>query len=161
MTRIVVSLLLSACAAAPRLQPAAAEAPPAGIPEGRLGLARGSVFDVNEPVHWGYAKESPGGNDLLPRAYPGAPPRVPHDVSDYLPITLTRNRCLQCHGISKKKEPDDPTPIPQSHYVDLRNAPGVIRADLAGARFVCTSCHVPQSAAQPPVGNRFEVTAPK
>jgi nitrate reductase cytochrome c-type subunit len=47
------------------------------------------------------------------------------------------------------------TPIPASHYVDLRNAPGVRGAEVAGARWVCTACHVPQQDVQPLVGSPF------
>jgi nitrate reductase (cytochrome), electron transfer subunit len=165
MNRILVAMLLCSCASAPRPQsaapqpPAAAQVPapqqPRGTPDSALGLTKGSVADVPEPLHWAYTKDGPGGNDVLPRGYPQAPPRVPHDVNDYLPITLARNRCLQCHQIAQKKTPEDPTPIPQSHYVDLRNAPGTVRKELAGARFVCSSCHVPQAPAPPPIGNGF------
>ena len=160
MNRILPALLLCSCASAPRA-PSPAEAPapvraqPAGTPDTALGLSKGSVADVPEPLLWAYVKETPGGNDLLPRAYPQAPPRVPHRVADYLPITLERNRCLTCHGISQKKMEEDPTPIPQSHYVDLRYAPGAVGKGLADSRFVCTSCHVPQADVPPPVGNRF------
>lgn len=160
MNRILLALLLCSCAAAPRAPSAVDQAAPprpqaTGIPDASLGLAKGSVADVPEPLRWAYVKESPGGNDLLPRAFTQAPPRVPHDVAAYLPITLARNRCLTCHGISQKKIEEDPTPIPQSHYVDLRNAPGTVRKDLAGSRFVCTSCHVAQADVPPPIGNRF------
>jgi cytochrome c-type protein NapB len=162
MNRMLFTLVLWSCASAQRPQPAAqtttpaAPAPqhPAGTPDGALGLSKGSVAEVQEPLHWAYVKDSPGGNDALPRAYPQAPPQVPHDVSGYLPITFSRNRCLQCHA-AEKKTAEDPTPTPKSHYVDLRNAPGAERKEIAGARFVCTSCHVPQSTVAPPLGNRF------
>ena len=161
MNRILFTLLLWACASAPQVPPvAAASAPPAppqpaGIPDTALGLSKGSVAEVPEPLRWTYVKDSPGGNDLLPRAYPQAPPRVPHDVAAFLPITLERNRCLTCHGIAQKKIPEDPTPIPQSHYVDLRYAPSVVGKGVAGSRFVCSSCHVPQADVPPPIANRF------
>ena len=136
--------------------PAAAPAPRAvGTPDRDLGLSKGSVFDVAEPRPFAFSKESPGGNDRLPGGYPGAPPRIPHDVTGYLPITLAKNGCLKCHDVEKALTPEDPTPIPQSHHVDLRNAPGVKQAMVAGARWVCTSCHVPQAAVAPPVGNGF------
>jgi cytochrome c-type protein NapB len=54
-----------------------------------------------------------------------------------------------------KAEPGGPVPIPASHYVDLRNAPAVKRAEIAGSRFVCTACHVPQTNAQPLVENGY------
>jgi len=55
----------------------------------------------------------------------------------------------------KAKKPGEPTPLPASHYTDLRNAPGKVGDTVTGARWVCTSCHVPQTDAKPLVGNRF------
>ena len=46
------------------------------------------------------------------------------------------------------------TPIPASHYVDLRRG-GQKGERLAGARHVCISCHVPRTDARPLVGSRF------
>ena len=153
---------LSACASAPK--PAAAAIPVAapaprpaepGIPDHELGLSKGSVFDVTEPKPFEFSKESPGGNDRLPGAFAAAPPRIPHDIRSYLPITIARNGCLKCHDIEKASTPEDATPIPASHHVDLRNAPGVRQQAIAGARWVCTACHVPQAAVAPPIGNGF------
>ena len=157
-------LLLAACATAqgpaPLAQPPekaiAPAAPPApGLSDQDLGLSRGSLFEVTEPRPFKFVNESPGGNDRLPRAWGASPPRIPHDIAGYLPITLQRNQCLKCHDVEKMKEPEDPTPIPPSHHVDWRNAPGVVRKEIAGARWVCTSCHVPQAQVPPPVENRF------
>jgi nitrate reductase cytochrome c-type subunit len=41
----------------------------------------------------------------------------------------------------------------ESHFKDLRHAPEVLRDELAGARWYCTSCHVSQSDAEPLVDN--------
>ena len=137
--------------------PAALPPPPApaGTPDRDLGLSKGSVFEVAAPLPFDFVRESPGGNDRLARAYPGAPPRIPHDVRDYLPITLAKNACLKCHDLERALTPEDPTPIPPSHHVDWRNAPGMKQKAVAGARWVCTSCHVPQAQITPPVGNGF------
>ena len=147
---VAAAAVPAAAAPAPGLPTAAA-----GTPDRELGLSKGSVFDIAEARPFDFSKESPGGNDRLPGAYPGAPPRIPHDVRDYLPITLAKNGCLKCHDVEKALTPEDPTPIPKSHHVDLRNAPGVKQEAVAGARWVCTSCHVPQAAVAPPVGNGF------
>ena len=165
---VVLSTLL-ACAGAPKpapgtgAMPAANPAAPAragapvtaGVPDRSLGLSKTSPFEVAEPPKWAFVKESPGGNDRLARAFPTSPPRIPHDVADYLPITATRNSCLRCHDVEKAATPEDPTPIPASHHIDLRNAPGVHKKEVAGARWVCTTCHVPQAKQEPPVGNTF------
>jgi cytochrome c-type protein NapB len=39
-----------------------------------------------------------------------------------------------------------------THYVDRD---GQVLAAVAPRRFVCATCHVPQTTADPPVGNRF------
>lgn len=163
-------LLCCACATAPKPAPEVPAAPPApvaapapapkpaappGIADRSLGLSKTSPFDVVEPARWGFVKESPGGNDRLPRAFHDWPPRIPHDVGDYLPITAAKNGCLKCHDVAKAATPEDPTPIPASHRVDLRNAPTKQGKQVAGARWVCIACHVPQALSEPPVGNGY------
>ena len=97
----------------------------------------------------------PGEKAVLPRAFPDAPPMVPHGIQAFLPITRAENACLSCHGEAKVKRPGEPTPIPASHHVDYRNAPGKIGEKVSGARWVCTACHVQQTDARQLVGNRF------
>lgn len=82
----------------------------------------------------------------LPRAYVGEPPLIPHSMDGLLPITRDSNACLLCHGTPGPSS-DDPPPAPASHFVDRRNAPDVRRSEVAGARWVCTSCHIPQTNA--------------
>ena len=48
-----------------------------------------------------------------------------------------------------------PSKIPARHYADPRNAPTLKRAEIAGSRYVCTACHVPQTDAKPLVANGF------
>jgi len=84
----------------------------------------------------------------------GAPPRIPHGIADFLPITAARHPCLECHDRRNAAEVEA-VPLPASHYRDLRRAPEVDRETVAGARYVCVSCHVPQTDAPPLVGNRF------
>ena len=171
MTRtLALSLALAACAGrqaaaltpAPAPAPAAipATAPAPGIPDTQLGLSRTSVFEVpTPPAHHAVtaaAKEAP----LPVRPYAGAPPVIPHAVEEHLPITIQANACLDCHGAGPDaKRPansSEPTPIPRDHYVDLRNAPDRAGAQIAGARWVCTACHVPQTDARPLVVNGFK-----
>jgi cytochrome c-type protein NapB len=126
----------------------------APTPDASLGLAKGSVFDTPAPPAVKVNESSPGERPPLPRPYATAPPRIPHAVADFLPITRKQNACLDCHAV-KDKKPGEPTPIPSSHYVDLRNAPGQVGNQLAGARYVCVSCHVARTDAPDLVENRF------
>ena len=119
-----------------------------------IGLSRGDIEDVPTPAAVAENTTDPGDRPVLPRAYPGSPPLVPHGVTDYVPIERNDNACIDCHDVAEKVE-GEPTPIPESHYRDLRNAPSEVREEIAGARWNCTACHVPLTGALPLVGNRF------
>jgi nitrate reductase (cytochrome), electron transfer subunit len=126
----------------------------APVADTELGLSKGSVFDVPTPPAVKPNVSSPGEGPVLPRPYAIAPPRVPHAVADFLPITGKQNACLDCHAVKEKKE-GEATPIPPSHYTDYRNAPDRVGGQLAGARHVCVSCHAVKTDAPDLVGNRF------
>lgn len=124
-----------------------------------MGLSKGSVFDTPSPKVFQYRGGQPGQNKLLPRAYLGAPPQIPHDVGDFLPITAQANMCIACHNLpdqwGKKLEPGLPTPIPPSHYTEHRAASGKVTDHLINARYNCNQCHVPQADAPALVENTF------
>jgi cytochrome c-type protein NapB len=121
---------------------------PSGTPDTEIGLSKGSVFEAPSPAAVADNQAEPGEATLLPRAFPGSPPAVSHIVADYLPITRDDNLCLDCHEVAEALE-GDPTPIPASHYVDLRNAPTKFQDAPVGARYICVSCHVAHTEAPP------------
>ena len=129
------------------------------IPADSMGLSKTSVFDVPTPKVYHYTETQPTQSKLLPRAYLGAPPQIPHDIYDFLPITAQSNMCITCHAQpgewGKKRQKGTPTPIPPSHYTDLRNAPDKVTDHLINARYNCNQCHVPQTDAPPLVENTF------
>jgi len=125
-----------------------------GISDATLSLSRTSVFEVASPPAVVSTAPEAGESVLLARAHSEAPPVVPHAIGDFLPITREANACVDCHAVEERVE-GEPVPIPPSHYVDLRNAPGVRRDEIAGARWVCVSCHVPRTDAAPLVPNPF------
>jgi len=129
------------------------------IPANNMGLSKTSVFDVPEPMVYHYGTAQPGESKVLPRAYPGAPPQIPHAIGDFLPITAQNNMCIACHALpdqwGKKREQGMATPIPPSHYTDLRNAPDKVTDHLINARYNCNQCHVPQADAPALVENTF------
>ena len=143
-------MLMAASCAAFAAQPISADS---------MGLSKTSVFDVPDPKVYHYPTVQPGESTVLPRGYPGAPPQIPHDVSEFLPITVQSNMCIACHAQpelwGKPREKGKPTPIPQSHYTDLRNAPGKVTDHLINARYNCNQCHVPQADAPALVQNTF------
>jgi cytochrome c-type protein NapB len=148
---VLAAALVAACAGSRTAPPAARAAP---VSDGALGLDKGSVFDAHAPPPVKAEDSAPGEKPVLPRAYANAPPRVPHGIADFLPITSAQNTCVDCHEV-KEKVAGQPTPMPASHYTDLRRAPGAPGPKVAGARWVCTSCHVPRTDAAPLVPNLF------
>ena len=155
-TTVILSLaaaLAAGCSGSPTTG-VAFPAPSGPIADAEIGLSKGSVFDVPTPPAVKANESNPGEGPLLSRPYVIAPPRVPHAVGDFLPITQKQNACLVCHAVKEKKQ-GDPTPIPPSHYTDYRNAPDRVGGQVAGARYVCVSCHAATTGAPNLVDNRF------
>ena len=112
---------------------------------GQAAAEKPSATDA--PPVYEYNDKRPGQSQRLPRAWEGAPPLVPHAIRGLTPITAKSNACVRCHG--RAGATTGPPPAPASHFVDLREAPGVARPQVAGARWNCTACHVPQTNAPP------------
>jgi len=129
-------------------------AAPRSIPEARIGLAKTGPAEVVAPPVVRENDSAPGDRPVRPRAFPGAAPAIPHGISDFLPITKDQNACVDCHAVAEKKK-GEPTPIPASHFKDLRNAPERRQEKVAGARWVCTACHLPQHDVAPLVKSPF------
>ena len=123
-----------------------------GRPDSEMGVSQGSVFDTITPALVLENETSPGEIPPPPRPNEEAPPVIPHGIIDFVPITVDSNMCMDCHAVEDKQE-GEPTPIPASHYVDSRNKPGERGEQVAGARYLCISCHVSQTAAEPLVDN--------
>jgi len=152
MPVIVIAAAALGCAAS-RLDHA--RFPGAGpVPDAALGLARGSVFDIPVPPPVPVNAARPGEALVAPRPYPGAPPVIPHATGGLLPIGARENACLGCHGVRERK-PGEAAPVPGSHTLDPRRAPDQPAAEVAGAWWVCTTCHVGRTGARPLVGNGF------
>jgi cytochrome c-type protein NapB len=125
------------------------------VPDRNLGLSRTSVFEVPSPPAYQDESSSPGEKALPKRINREYPPVIPHSLADCLPITRSSNLCLECHAVPGPKKKGEPTPIPASHFMDLRRAPEVKGKEVAGTRYVCISCHVPRTDAPPAVGSRY------
>ena len=84
------------------------------------------------------------------RAYRQQPPLIPHKVDGYQ-VTATNNACMNCHDWPGHVEAKAPK-VSETHYVDRQGA----RLDkIAGTRYFCQQCHVPQVDAKPLVNNTF------
>jgi cytochrome c-type protein NapB len=64
--------------------------------------------------------------------------------------------CHDNQAMMGKKIKGQATSMPASHYTDHRADDGKMAKDLAGARYVCTQCHVPQANVKPLVTNTFD-----
>jgi len=124
-----------------------------------MGLSKTDIFESPTPKPFTFPDNFPGNGKTLPRAYPNAPPQIPHNIISFKPITKTNNMCLGCHNnpaMIGQKVKGMPTSIPLSHYTDVRNKPNIQGKNLVGARYVCTQCHVPQANVDTLVENDFE-----
>ena len=148
----------------------------ASISEESLGLRKTGIYAEDDTLaaKTEYRSAQPGTSTKIKRAFQDAPPMIPHDVTDFLPITRESNACVSCHA------PDiapamGATPIPPSHFLDMRprhicdgvkfkksidvtkNETDVKRlTHLNQARYNCSQCHAPQSQGNPSVENLFE-----
>jgi len=85
------------------------------------------------------------------RAYRQQPPLIPHKIDGYQ-VSRDFNKCMSCHDWPANVKAGAPK-VSETHYVDRQGN----RLDkVAGARFFCTQCHVPQADAKPLVNNVFE-----
>ena len=85
------------------------------------------------------------------RAYRQQPPLIPHKIDTYQ-ITSTNNACMNCHDWPGHVEAKAPK-VSETHYVDRQ---GVRLDKIAGTRYFCQQCHVPQADAKPLVNNTFQ-----
>ena len=93
------------------------------------------------------------GDSGIPKQYPQQPPLIPHPTKGYV-LNLKANKCLTCH--SKENAPESGArPVPDSHYVDREGKTG---NKIAGRRYFCVQCHVPQTDSEPLMTNDFKVT---
>lgn len=124
-----------------------------GVGEEQMGLSKTGVSAIPDPSPFEYRQADPFTGGVLPRAYVGAPPQVPHSIDGLVPITRDNNACVACHQqpdrVGKKKVKGEPTALSASHYTDVRNNA------LNMGRYNCTQCHTPQADVKSLVGNTF------
>lgn len=88
------------------------------------------------------------------RVYRQQPPLIPHKIDGYQ-VTNANNACMNCHDWPGHVEAKAPK-VSETHYVDREGA----RLDkIAGTRYFCQQCHVPQADAKPLITNTFQNAA--
>lgn len=139
---VALTLMGTPCAALAQAATVPRPDPVAPVVPSQPGGTDAPVYD--------HGDKRPGQSQRLPRGWDGAPALIPHATRALLPITAKRNACVGCHG--RAGATSGPPPAPASHFVDLREAPSATRPQVAGSRWNCTACHVPQTNAPPLVG---------
>lgn len=101
-----------------------------------------------------FSEGLPGEKGPFPRPYESAPPLIPHVVTDYS-ISRSANDCLQCHleGTVGEVGNNIATKVPQSHFLNEYMKQETSKR-VAGMRYLCLQCHVPQAEKEPPVSQR-------
>ena len=108
--------------------------------------------EVDEPVHLDQIHQQVEGR--MQRNYRQQPPLIPHSVAQYQ-IDLRTNQCLSCHDWTKAGERNAPT-LSMTHYLDRE---GRELDHIAGTRYFCNQCHVPQVDAPALVDNLFRASS--
>ena len=117
LSLLAISLLIGV----PLLGAGPSSAPPAQAPAKEVddGLdvffREADVSATSEQAAEQYNEEAPGDNPLIERAFPGAPPSIPHTTEDMLPITANSNECLTCHHPNNATKGD--IPFLKSHFM--------------------------------------------
>jgi cytochrome c-type protein NapB len=173
---VTAMLLVAGCSSGtPQNSETKASAPQA-VSEESLGLRKTTLYSEADTTgdKTEYSKAVAGSGKTINRAFQDAPPMIPHDVSDYLPITTNNNACTGCH-MPEVASAMNATPIPKSHFVDMRpkhqydgkefkrsvdhfKSETVLKDKdaLVQARFNCSQCHAPQSQGKLVVENTFQ-----
>lgn len=114
---------------------------------GGVSALRNAAIDETNNIEDNYQQDE--GRKL--RNYRQQPPIIPHS-SDQYQIDLRTNQCLTCHDWTNAGERGAPT-LSMTHYL---NRSGSQLDTVAGTRWFCNQCHVPQADAPALIGNTFQ-----
>jgi cytochrome c-type protein NapB len=116
-----------------------------------------SLMALSDQAQESYPDSEAGESKLIERAFPDAPPQIPHTLVDMLPITADDNECVECHHPDNVASEAD-LPLPKSHFSRAVMGSGgkgdsmvwvVQRYEdtkgLGGSRYNCTMCHTQQA----------------
>ena len=114
---------------------------------GPVQSLRGADIDETRPVASNYQQLK----RREVRNYRQQPPLIPHSSEQYQ-VDLRTNQCLSCHDWTNAGERGAPT-LSMTHYLDRD---GNQLDKVAGTRWFCSQCHVPQANAPALVENEFK-----
>jgi hypothetical protein len=145
MKRVILFASIAAALAAVPLAGAQGGKP---VDDASLGLQKGSVFDVPTPQP--FSLDGSGVKGAAKGAF-AAPPLVPHAVADYVPITIDKNACLDCHEKPGARKVKGGVPgAPAGHYAKG----GTGKPRVSGDYYNCELCHAPGADVPDPVANK-------
>ena len=114
-----------------------------------------SLMALSDQALESYLDSEAGESKLIERAFPDAPPQIPHTLVDMLPITANDNECVECHHPDNVGSEAD-LPLPKSHFSRAVMGSGgkgdsqvwVVKGyedvkEVVGGRYNCTICHTP------------------
>ncbi|SIO30196.1 nitrate reductase cytochrome c-type subunit [Vannielia litorea] len=113
---------------------------------GPVKSLRGTEVEAERPAPELYQQQE--GREV--RNYRQQPPVIPHSMDQYQ-IDLRTNQCLTCHDWTNAGDRGAPT-LSMTHYLDRE---GNQLDTVAGTRWFCNQCHVPQADAPALIGNTF------
>ncbi|WP_319826426.1 nitrate reductase cytochrome c-type subunit [Thalassovita sp.] len=113
---------------------------------GKVSSLRGSEVGETDTVNEVYHQDE----GRFQRNYRQQPPLIPHSIDKYQ-IDLKANECLGCHDWTNAGDRKAPT-LSMTHYLDRE---GNQLDTVAGTRWFCNQCHVPQADAPALVDNTF------
>jgi cytochrome c-type protein NapB len=115
------------------------------------------LMSISDQAQEEYPESEAGESKRIDRAFPDAPPQIPHTVVDMLPITSDDNECIECHHPDNAVSKSD-LPLPKSHFSRAVMGSGakgdqmvwVVKGyedvkDVVGTRYNCTMCHTAQA----------------
>ena len=116
-----MALLIVGCGDATKAAPTKEAKVKPTITEESLGLRKTNLYTESDTTgdKTAYSTKAAGESTKIARAFQDAPPMIPHDVADYLPIMKDNNMCTGCH-MPEIAADMGATPIPKSHFLDMR-----------------------------------------
>ena len=133
--------------------PPPAEPSPVEVADTELSYRHEPLLDDSGTIPVPFDSPDPGESTLKERSFENAPPVIPHNTDDLLPITAAENSCTDCH-LPEDAADVGATPVPASHLFDMRNNKQL--DSLNPANYNCTLCHATQANTGELVENTFE-----
>jgi len=155
LTAVILTVSCACKVQTPKPEPVKTQpVPEVTISDDELGLRKGTLMNEELVVPQSEMKLAEAGkSQVIDRSFENAPPMIPHNIAEFVPVTLKSNMCLDCHDPEIAADMEA-TSVPASHMYDIRNDKQLDK--LSGANYNCTLCHATVTDAKPLVRNSFK-----